>query len=103
MAHQNFLQFKWENNPKIENFLFEFYRVKSGTKTLITKSKTKNNSFVFKDLTKLDEGSFLWTLEETSNEEDSPQGKKVSIPFTIYLSEKPGAPTIKTRQKMYVE
>jgi len=102
MAHQNSLQFKWENNPKVENYLFELYRTKAGAKTLIAKSKTKNNSFVFKDLSKLDEGAFLWTLEE-SDENEAETGKKVSIPFTIYLSEKPGTPTIKTPKKMYVE
>ncbi|HNK57298.1 MAG TPA: hypothetical protein PLL86_13855, partial [Leptospiraceae bacterium] len=68
-------------------------------KTLIAKSKTKNSSYQIKDLSKLDEGNFIWTLQDLSKDKSN----KVVIPFKIYLSEKPKVPEIRTPKKFYVE
>jgi len=98
------IKFKWEKNSKITQYLFELYRDLGGKKTLLVKAKTKNSSYLLKDLSKLDEGNFTWTLQDSSlSDDDSPKKKKISIPFKIYLSAKPGKPEIKTQKKMYVE
>jgi hypothetical protein len=98
------LKFKWEKNDKTNRYIFELYRTNSGNKTLIVKAKTKNSSYLLKDLSKLDEGNFIWTLQESSESEgETHKSKKISIPFKIYLSSKPGSPEIKTPKKMYVE
>ena len=98
------LKFKWEKNDKTNRYIFELYRTNSGNRTLIVKAKTKNSSYLLKDLSKLDEGNFIWTLQESSESEgEIHKSKKISIPFKIYLSSKPGSPEIKTPKKMYVE
>jgi hypothetical protein len=98
------LKFKWEKHERVSHYLFELYRDKGGSKSLIAKAKTKNSSYTFKDLSKLDEGNFIWTLQESlQNEGETQKGKKISTPFKIYLSAKPGSPAIKTPKKMYVE
>lgn len=64
-----------------------------------TKIKSAHN-YLFKDLNNLDEGNFIWTLQESSDSEE--EGKirpKTTIPFKIYLSNKPEAPKIKTPEK----
>ena len=98
------LIFSWENNPKVDSYIFEFYKGNSYQQTLLVKAKIKNNTFLFKDLTQLDEGEFLWTLQEVFEREGNTQlGKKVIIPFSIYLSKKLSKPNIKTPEKIYVE
>lgn len=102
MTPLNSINFKWEKNPNATSFLFELYREKSGSKKLITKAKVNNAyNFTFRDLKKLDEGNFLWTLQESTEGEE--KGEKISVPFKIFLSTKPEAPKIKTPEKMYVE
>lgn len=104
MSFLDTLKFKWEKSSKASHYFFELFREKGGSKTLIAKAKTKNSSYIFKDLSKLDEGNFIWTLQESlQNEDENQKGKKINTPFKIYLSNKPGSPLIKTPKKMYVE
>lgn len=64
------LTFSWENNPKVDSYIFEFYKGNSYQQTLLVKAKTKNNTFLFKDLAQLDEGEFLWSLQEVFEREE---------------------------------
>lgn len=104
MSPLDSLQFKWENNPKAAGYLFEFYKEKSRKQSLIIKTKTNSSNFVFKDLTKLEEGNFTWSLQELIERDGEMQtGQKITVPFKIYLSKKLDTPNIKTPDKMYVE
>lgn len=97
MSPLDSIVFKWEKNKKGTEYQFELY---SEDKTLISKAKTRNSYYQFKDLRKLDEGNFVWTLQDLS---DKGKSAKIRIPFKIYLSNKPTAPEVKTPKKFYVE
>ncbi|HMV43658.1 MAG TPA: FecR domain-containing protein [Leptospiraceae bacterium] len=99
MSPLDSLTLRWEKTKKDTRYEVELYNNKNGEKTLIAKSKTKNSSYQIKDLSKLDEGNFIWTLQDLSKDKSN----KVVIPFKIYLSEKPKVPEIRTPKKFYVE
>ncbi|MBK8393744.1 MAG: hypothetical protein IPL26_00655 [Leptospiraceae bacterium] len=105
MTPLNSINFKWEKNSNGATVVLELYKEKSGNKKLIVRTKIKSaHNYLFKDLNNLDEGNFIWTLQESSDSEE--EGKirpKTTIPFKIYLSNKPEAPKIKTPEKIYVE
>jgi hypothetical protein len=104
MSFSDSLTFKWENNPKVDQFEVKLYQHKKGKKELVISHKTKSNSYKLRDLLKLDEGNFSWTLQGFFREDENLQpGKKMEIPFKIYLSDKKKSPEVETPKKMYVE
>ena len=104
MSFSDSITFKWEKNPKVEQFEFEFFHEIQGQRELVARNKTKANSYTFRDLTKLDEGKFYWTLRGYFSRDGKLQpGKKLEVPFRIFLSDKKEPPKIETPKKMYVE
>lgn len=104
MSDLDVLSFKWELNPKIEEFEFELYQDKKGKDELIVKQKVKGNSYILRDLSKLDVGKFHWTIRGYAGQDGSLKpGAKAEIPFKILLSEKTEVPEIETSKKIYVE
>ncbi len=104
MSFSDSITFKWEKNPKVEQFEFEFFHEIQGQRELVARNKTKANSYTFRDLTRLDEGKFYWTLRGYFSRDGKLQpGKKLEVPFRIFLSDKKEPPKIETPKKMYVE
>lgn len=104
MSFSDSISFRWEKNPKVEQFEFELFQEKGGERVLVARYKGKAFSYTFRDLTKLDEGKFYWTLQGLFSRDGKIQpGKKKEIPFRIFLSDKKEPPKIETPKKMYVE
>ncbi len=103
MSKRDSLEFVWESDPKINSYDLELYNKKTGT--LVARVNTKKNKYTLKDLSKLDEGQFYWTLKGNFSMKSGKSGEteKIRVPFSIYLSEKPELPNVKTKNKIYIE
>lgn len=100
MHKQELLKFEWKSDKKFTNFVVELYS-KNGK--LLFQEKTNKTSFMFDDLSKLDEGEFYWTLAGYLENGKVLFSKERKIRFFIYLSVKPSAPEIKTPKKFYID
>ncbi|MDX1958881.1 MAG: FecR family protein [Leptospiraceae bacterium] len=104
MASKDQLEFKWEKNTKVTSFTIELVHDAKLKDDKLFTIQTDKNSYAFDDLDKLDEGNFIWYIQGTFNNKGKlEKGKRIAIPFKIYLSDKPEAPVIKTSKKLYVE
>lgn len=105
MSKNDSIVFRWKEDPKAIYHIVKVYQLNPGKNKLITKPiKTKNSYFKLLDISKLDEGKFLWTVQsffESAGKQI--KSEEVQNKFTIYLSEKPEPPVIKTGKKVYVE
>jgi hypothetical protein len=102
MSNAEELIFKWDKIQNADSYLLE---ITDNSGNLITKtSKLNNNQFIFKDLTKLEEGNFKWSIQAVYRKNDNElfSQKKVGN-FKIYLSDKPIIPMVKEQKKFYVE
>ena len=102
MSYADELIFKWDKIQNADSYLLE---ITDNSGNLITKtSKLINNQFIFKDLTKLEEGNFKWSIQAVYRKNDNElfSQKKVGN-FKIYLSDKPIIPMVKEQKKFYVE
>ena len=102
MSYADELIFKWDKIQNADSYLLE---ITDNSGNLITKtSKLNNNQFIFKDLTKLEEGNFKWSIQAVYRKNDNElfSQKKVGN-FKIYLSDKPIIPMVKEQKKFYVE
>jgi hypothetical protein len=102
MSYSDELIFKWDKIQNADSYLLE---ITDNSGNLITKtSKLNNNQFIFKDLTKLEEGYFKWSIQAVYRKNDNElfSQKKVGN-FKIYLSDKPIIPIVKEQKKFYVE
>jgi hypothetical protein len=103
MSKRDSLEFLWELDPKMSSYDLELYNKKTGA--LVARVNTKKNRYTLKDLSKLDEGEFYWTLKGNFSSKSGKvrETEKIRVPFTIYLSEKPELPNVKTKNKFYIE
>lgn len=90
MAEKDSLKFTWEKADKARSYTVEILQNTSSGQKLILREDTKSTNLVVKDLSKLDEGEFTWTLRANYGENDS-RGKQknpVTKDFSIILSRK---------------
>jgi hypothetical protein len=102
MSNADELIFKWEKIQNADSYILE---ILDNSGNLITKiPKLSSNQFIFKDLSKLEEGNFKWSIQAVyrKNENELFSQKKVGN-FKIYLSDKPIIPMVKDQKKFYVE
>ena len=60
---QTELEFKWEKSESALLYSIEFYELAGDNQILIAKKDTKENTFLFKDMTRLTNGQYLWKLK----------------------------------------
>jgi hypothetical protein len=61
-TNQSELEFKWEKSNSALLYTVELFELKEGGQLLITRKDTKENSFLYKDMTRLTNGQYLWKL-----------------------------------------
>jgi hypothetical protein len=100
MSRLDYLDFRWQADNSFKSFLFELYGVNN---KLIVSQRTNNKGFIFRDLSKLDEGNFTWKLKGflPDNREMDVEGELIR--FTIFLSQKPTPPKLKTPKKIFMD
>jgi len=101
MSNLDNLPFQWKADKGYDFFVFEFYSAKNNQ--LIEKIETKERKYIFKELSKLDEGQFYWTLKGFLRNKKQMEILGGKIRFTIYLSENPKPPKLITPKKIYMD
>ncbi len=102
MSNYEELVFKWEKVQNAEAYLLDISE--NSGKSIFNSLRVSNNQYILKDLTKLEEGSFKWSIQSITKKDQSEVFSKKSIgSFKIYLSEKPILPLVKAQKKFYVE
>ncbi len=101
MSKTDEITLKWEKDPKVSSYNIE---INDSYGKAILKSKINSNYFVFKDINKLEEGSFTWNIQSVYKKNDIESfSNKINSNFKILLSEKPSLPIAKSQKKFYVE
>jgi len=102
MSNADELIFKWEKIQNADSYILE---ITDNSGNLISKiPKLSLNQYIFKDLNKLEEGNFKWSIQAVFRKNDNEIfSQKKSGNFKIYLSEKPIVPMVKEQKKFYVE
>ncbi len=101
MSNLESLSFQWKADKSYESFVFELYSAK--TNQQIVKIETRERKYTLKDLSKLDEGEFYWTLKGFLASQKQMEILGGKIRFKIYLSENPKPPKLITPKKIYMD
>lgn len=102
MSKSEELTFKWERDPKVYLYIIEIND--SYGRSILKSTKTNNNYYIFKDINKLEEGSFSWNIQSIyKKDETEALSNKLISNFKIILSDKPVIPIAKSQKKFYVE
>jgi hypothetical protein len=105
MSKRNEISFKWSDDKKSLSSIFKLNQIINGSeKTIIKSIKTNKNFYKFEDLSKFDEGNFVWYIQSSYESNGIKKTTKdIKTNFKIILSEKPEIPKIKIGKKIYVE
>ncbi len=102
MSKTEELTLKWEKDPKAYLYIIEIND--SYGRSIVKSTKTNNNYYIFKDISKLEEGSFSWNIQSIYKKgEIESFSNKLNGNFKITLSDKPVIPLAKSQKKFYVE
>ncbi|MBK8399321.1 MAG: FecR domain-containing protein [Leptospiraceae bacterium] len=104
---QTELEFKWEKSDSATLYTVELYQLNADNPILIAKKDTKENSFIFKEMSSLSNGYYMWKLKisykdrkmKTIMTEPLLTEFLVSIPSEDIIE----PPQILTKPRLYVE
>ncbi len=71
MSRKNQISLKWKKINGADEYSVNLYQVKDGKNYSISETSTGDSSYVFDNLKKLDEGTFLWTVQAIDNNKDT--------------------------------
>ena len=90
MSNENYLSMKWDKVPEASSYRVKLYRVDNGKLSLIFQTNTTEQEYKYRNMEKLDKGSFIWsvTAETNANNKISKSGE-VKTGFSITLPDSP--------------
>ncbi|NUM42519.1 MAG: hypothetical protein HUU45_12905 [Leptospiraceae bacterium] len=90
MAHKDSITFSWEKMDRAKSYTIEVFQTSQNGKRIILTDDTNSTNYTLRNLSKLDEGKFSWTLNANSIDKGQKKriGNPVSSDFTITLTNK---------------
>lgn len=86
MTYRNALPFNWNQTPGANLYRLNLYQIKGERRRKIFEATTRDTAYLLKDLSKLDEGHFAWTLQALQYRgKKEIASKKIIHRFKIHL------------------
>ena len=90
MSNENYLSMKWDKVPDASTYRVKLYKVDNGKLSLIFQTNTTDQEYKFRDMEKLDTGSFIWSVTaETTAKNKVAKSEEVKTGFSITLPDAP--------------
>ena len=106
-TNQSELEFKWEKSNSALLYTVELFELKEGSQLLVTRKDTKENSFLFKDMTRLTNGQYQWKLTVAYKDRKlkTIYTEPLMTEFTVRIPAEDviEAPQIISKPRLYVE
>lgn len=105
MSDQNKLLLKWKKTKNADYYIINLYYISNRGPIFVFNKKTNNLEYSISDLSKLDTGKFMWTIQAFKDEEDKQEikSKMNKNYFSITLDSKGKKPKILTPKTIYFE
>lgn len=86
MSERESLPFSWAKVRDAESYRFVLYKTEDARNVKLLEQRLNGNGFVLRDLTLLDVGRFMWTIQAVKNSgSESVVSREIRTHFTIHL------------------
>jgi len=90
MSGSDELLLKWEGVEGAASYRLKLYQIVNGTRKEIFETRTGNTQYIFNDISKLDTGSFVWSVTaEGGKEANYAKSEEIKSGFSITLPDLP--------------